>query len=473
MRSLLAVILTCSMGAYLDAKDGKISVGDDVEVKLSGGFNFDYVTRDKAILEGENAINEAGGGKMDTTNFFTGRATVRSQVTWSDKVSGLMELETRSINAGSWQTFGSDSGAMDLDVEQLYLDLKGFINPTLNWRWGVQDVRFKNAAWDDSFFMDITESESAWSGFTADGTRTKNFTFRDTIEPVGVNVMWGGMDKPCTLNVFYFDVVEGGGAISTDEQVYGAVYSHTLTGMSFGELKFGVTAVGFAGGGSIKGESLWTFGLSADAMLMDKQLEAFAEYYNQSGDTRDDKSLTPSGDIDKKAYAYQVGTRFTPNVANWQGVWAELRYTFVTGDDSPTDADDESFQSYENVDDFLVVESNDFGMDVDTNYNAWKIKLGKKDIDVAALGKLSVALKYGVFKFNEDIYGILGQTAALVTNEDQLGNELDVDVDLWYSQSLGFYFKLGSLRGSDLLDKITPSDESSTWVTVLGAKVTW
>lgn len=503
------------------AADGKLTIGEGVDLTISGDVNIDYAQIDGNLLELQSRLATASttfklnkdttqvrvsnAPRINSIDLFTGRFTLRGDLSWGDRVSGRVEFETKSIADGGaalgtaaddWNRIGADGADKDLEVEQAYIDIKQVVTDFITLRLGMQDVRYKNTVHEDPFFMDLTESESAWSGASSDGYRLTNSVNRTTLEPVGILARLAMAEQPWTLDLFYFTVSEniagGTGEAKQDERIAGAVFSYDLAGIvaALDALKAGIMLVQFGGGTASPsatarqgGQNVRTWGLNFDLMAMEKQIEVFGEFYTQSGTVFEDTSAR--GDLDQSGQAFQFGARYVPAMENLKNYWAELKYSKISGDENPADSDNEQFMSYENVDDFIVMESNDFGLDWDANYKAWKLKVGANDIAaLGEFGKISATLKYGMFKTDETVYTIdatgAGGTLAGTTNQfaaigsgDKLGNEFDLNVELSHSKNVRFYWTYGLLMGSDALDDATPSSESKTWVAVIGTKLSW
>jgi hypothetical protein len=180
--------------------------------------------------------------------------------------------------------------------------------------------------------------------------------------------------------------------------------------------------------------NVWTMGIGVDA-IPTEFWELYTQGYLQWGETGEK--------ADKKdSYALQVGTRFAS-----LPFWAEIAYAKLSGDGDPDDGDDTSFQSFEDVDRFLIVQDNYFGLDLDTNISSYRFTLG------CDLENLFLCADVGVFRLEEPLFQA-GEV--FVYNEERrIGKELDLsvrwEVNPWTVLSL----KVAYLGDSKLLSALT------------------
>lgn len=455
---------------------GKVIGGSEkhsgMQIQISGRVDMKYVNRDSTIDEtGENirtgTVPTSTTAKEDSDNFATGRVTLRFDVDVKDKVKTVVELESKSVdgygttNAGNYGNLAWGNDNIDIDVEQAYLDLGEFVVDKLSMRMGVQDVKYALRANGDAFFCDISESESFFAGVNTAGTAIRNSMDRDVSEAVGAKAHyecneWIGTDLVAVT-------VDEGGNVRNDEALYLCHASFKPTDNLGG---FGLAAVSNGNAVNNKGDEVWTFGGGVDLMMADKVTELFGEYYMQTGDLRDDASLSPDSISKRRAHAYRFGGRYTGK----DGWWLEGSYELKTGDSRASDTRDNTFQSYENVDTLVIVEDNELGLDVDTNYSALKGAVSYGPIDLGDMLKnVSVRSDIGFFKSDEPWATAAG--TEYVRGKQNIGTEWDNSL-LWaYNDSVMISFKLAYLANSEITDRLTPKGEESSFMTVFGADV--
>jgi hypothetical protein len=171
----------------------------------------------------------------------------------------------------------------------------------------------------------------------------------------------------------------------------------------------------------------------------------------------------PSEVLDHEAWAFQIGFRYDA-LQTAGKPWIDVSYTFRTGDENLTDGKHQNFLSYEDVDDLAIIEGNDLGLDVDTNYWAFKTAGG---LHFATVGghsdNVSLSGILGFAGFDEDI-----PRSPFVApgggKEEGLGAELDIKVGYAYNDALSFNALLGILMSADALKAFTVDDDDDAWL---------
>src|SRR6185503_8945953 len=85
--------------------------------------------------------------------------------------------------------------------------------------------------------------------------------------------------------------------------------------------------------------------------------------------------------VHKEAYAFNLGARYLGFFD--RKLWIEAALARRSGDRRAGDDHDQAFQSYENVNRFLILESSEFGLDVDTNVTSTRLTVGVGPFDVS------------------------------------------------------------------------------------------
>jgi hypothetical protein len=252
--------------------------------------------------------------------------------------------------------------------------------------------------------------------------------------------------------------IDEGGPASDDEAAYAVTFYYDLESVGKGSrigaiLAFNAIPEGAVGNTS----SIMTIGGGASLKGLGgmDNLEVFGEFYVQSGD------VGTSGDAG--GTAFNIGGHF--DFEGDSAPWVELQITMLSGDDDPADGDFDQFLSYENVNDFLIIESNVFGANIGTNYFAIKA-MGGLSFTAGGGEKNNMSLTggFGVFTASEDITvgGSVGDT-------DKIGSELDVKLTYWYSKAVSMDVAAAFLFGSEVLEGATaPDDEDSTMLFTFG-----
>jgi hypothetical protein len=183
-------------------------------------------------------------------------------------------------------------------------------------------------------------------------------------------------------------------------------------------------------------------------------LEVFGEFYIQSGDIGANGSAGGT--------AFQLGGHY--DLQGDSAPWDELQFLLLSGDDDLADTDVDSFLCYDNVNDFLIVESNVFGLNVNTTLTAIKI-MGGVSFTAGGGEKNNISLtgKLGLFTATEDV-----NVGGTIGNTDKIGTEFDVMLTYAYSRAVSMDVQLAFLFGSELLEGATTDSEDSSTLFSLG-----
>lgn len=433
-----------------DPPEGKVVTGHErssaVRLEFSGHFDLHYVSRDGAINEAGSTLN-GFPGSQSTTNAWAGRLNLRVDATVKDSVRGVLELENRSFEDGLNEPFSSDPRTDTILIRQGFVDVPDFLTPGLDVRVGIQNLTIRNRPHDEAFFLDLNESESFFGGFSAAGARIQNTVDRDVREATGIRLDWAPNDF---MKLEGAALVYGeGGATSQDESVYVLALNSLL-----GEHWAAWILAALVTGGDPHLDEVATFGAGVNGYLgAGRLLEVFAELYGQTGTL-----VSSPVSVRKQAYAFNVGGRFLSPCGCY---WVEAAFSERTGDRRAGDDRDQAFQSFENENRFLILQSAEYGLDVDTNVRLIRAALGTGPIPLAEGRPLRLQLDAGRFTAMEPLPGT-GSTR-------QWGLETDLSATWAYNESLSFKLQIAGLWGSGLLDALTVDGQESAYLVVAGA----
>lgn len=483
------LVLALAAGAYAQK-----SVGLDdnrkqtLDVDFSGEIDLNWAHQDDLLREVAFAATggawTAGGvASTQSAAFFWGRLTLNIQAHIADNVHGFIQLETDNIDQGSITPFGGTSGVTSFAdmsgtprVEQAYVRMAQVWHDRISLQLGLQDVNvaFRKPGRSGAYYADLTEAESAWHGVNL----ASPVTFYDTMAPVGGRFQFEDIhENHVDFNLWLLPSVSQSQiaplALDSTEELYMTTVDWYPTGLSEpeGEAKIQLLLaymIGGATGTEVNGlvagghdMQVWTLGLGFDLVgIGDPGLELWANVYWQGGSAG--RTAAAGGtDLDQGAWALDVGFRY--DAVQTQGQpWFELNYTTRSGDDSTTDGDHEGFISYENVDDLAIVEGNELGLDIDTNYSAFKIKGGIKFSSAHGSDNIALNMIIGLCSFNED------QPLGAAAQDEDMGWEVDAKLTYWYNDQLSFSLLVAFLTGADALDNYTVDSDSSTWLMNIG-----
>lgn len=429
---LLALLLL--LQAAQDPQPPPVTTGADqgsaIRMSLSGHIDLHYLYRAPAIEDAGGQLNQLAPGTTGSSTQWSGRLSLRSDIEVKDLVTGVIELENRSFENGINKPFAASPPDSSFEIKQGYIEVGRFLAPDLNLRIGVQNVTFRNRPQDEPFFMDLGESEPFSSGFQAAGSFVGNSVDRTITQPTGIRLFYSPFEV-ASVQAFWMVVNEQGGS-SQDEAVYGVVANSLLAE----NWSAWVLATVVQGGGDRLGD-VETFGAGVDGYLGEsKSVELFTEVYGQWGTLQH----APAA-VHKEAYAFNAGARVF--LCDCKKLWVEAALSRRSGDRHAGDDHDQSFQSYENVNRFVILESSEFGLDVDTNVTAARAAVGVGPFNVDGR-PMRVQLDLGRFAAVAPV-----QTASGASR--QWGFESDLSFVWSYNESFALSLKGAWLADSDLL----------------------
>jgi hypothetical protein len=422
--------------------------GSAVRLQLSGHLDLHYLHRSSLIDDAGSSLNglaPAGG----PTDFWSGRIGLRADIEVKDLVTGVLEIENRSFEKGMNKPFSASPPDTAVQIRQGYIEAGEFLTSQLNLRIGIQNVTLRNRPQEEAFFMDLGESEGFFKGFQAGGSFISNTVDRDVGQATGVRLFYSPFEV-MTIQAFWMVYGEGAGTPLGDS-VYAVLANSLLAENWSAWLLFAVVS----GQGPQLGE-VGTLGFGVDGYFGDsKELELFAEGYYQRGTLQHAPTL-----VRKEAYAFNAGARLVP--CSCKKFWIEAAFSRRSGDRQSGDNRDQAFQSYENVNRFLILESAEFGLDVDSNLDCARIALGVGPFDVAGR-PLRIQADVGRFTAVTPIQSVVAAGTSL-----QWGIESDLAFTWNYNDSFSLSLRGAWLADSELLRRIGTGGNHA-WLMVFGA----
>lgn len=418
--------------------------GSAIRLQVTGHLDLHYLYRSGEVEQAGALLNGLVPPSTGSRNFWSGRISLRTDIEVKDLVSGVIELENRSFERGINKPFSADPPDAGVEIKQGHIDVGQFLTPSLSLRIGIQDVTFRNRPQDEPFFMDLGEAESFSSGFDPVSGSIRNSVDREIGQATGIRLFYSPAEI-VTLQAFWMVYGEGG-STPRDESIY-AVVANSLLGEHWAAW---LLLAGVNSDGGDRLGTTGTLGLGVDGYFGDdKALELFVEGYLQAGTLRH----APAA-VHKRANAFNVGARYVGFFD--RKLWVEAAAVRRSGDRRGGDDRDQAFQSYENVNRFLVLESSEFGLDVDTNLAGVRLTLGAGPFLVDGR-PLKIQVDVGRF--------------AAVTPVLGFGRGWGVESDLgftWnYNESFNLSLKGAWLGDSELLHRL--QGENHAWLAVFGA----
>jgi hypothetical protein len=432
---------------------GQVTAGNDrssaLRIQLSGETEIYFVSRDSSINDAGDTLNAPAAPTTPLTNFWAGRLSVRMDVSLKDQVSAVLEFANRPYDEGSNIPLGTNPPGGLVHFQQAYIDVSDLVLSGLSMRLGLQEVTLRNRPHDEPFFLALGDSEGFFEGLSPSGTFLRNTVDRDIRQATGVRMRYD-FNEGMSAQAMALAYPEGD-LVGRFEQVYLATLNARPTDNLATWILFAwVTGVN-------RDEQVWTLGWGVDAYVgTSKSLELFAEAYYQGG------SLAP--DVRKEAYAFNAGFR-TVDVG-FEGLWVEGACSLRSGERQPGGRIERTFQSYENENRFLILQSAEFGLDVDVNVFVVRLAVG---CSPARLSGRPLHLQLDVGNFTGD-QPILDPTGGhLAGSSRHWGVEVDGTASWNYNESLTFRLQVAGLTHSPVLEALTPGRDRGAILLVAGA----
>ena len=374
---------------------------ETLKVTVSGGFDMDWVYRGKELTE------LLGGSGRDEGRIES-NANVRFDIDLSNKVSVILNLATVRLN-GSYASIGQlGDGGQNVELWDAAVRIQEVLDPAITIQVGTNnDFMFDLRGRGSPLFF--APGMSGSFGSNIGGTTAGDLNYNQV---AGV-VLWYNRDA-AHFALALLPAINEGGPASNDEAAYAVTFYYDLDSVGKGSRIGAILSVNTladlapaASGGSESQIITIGGGASLKGLGGMEGLEVFGEFYIQSGD------IGPTGDAGGTAFS--LGGHY--DLQGEGSPWVGLEFTILSGDDDLADTDVDSFLSYENVNDFLIIESNMFGLNINTNYTAIKIMGG---ISFTAGGgdknNISVSGGLGLFTATEDI-----NVGGTIGNTDEIG----------------------------------------------------
>ncbi len=442
---LFMVALAFPAAAQEKEKPVLLDKGRDetVKVTVTGDIVLDYVWRSQELTYFTTSYDPGPGS--DGENTFEGTLAVRFNVELSRNISAVVEIGKERVDDGQILYLGTEANGL-VQVRELHVNIAEFIVPELKIQVGIPTWSFDVRGRGSSFAFDPRHSQSfvrnrfAYEDVT--GTMATRAGAPDELDPVGAVLTY--TMAPLTVDVVILPAVIEWGSPGDDEALYAVDLWFDIDQIGKGSRVGGILALSAAPTG---GTSIFTLGGGAVIKEIIPGLEVYGEAYFQFGKAGDNELPAPlNEDIKAAGVAFQAGARF--DFGGDLNPWLGANITMISGD-GDDDADDDtvdSFLSYENVNDLLILEDMYFGLDWDTNYFALKFS-GGLAMSVAGGNKnLELSAALGICRTMEDV-----QFAA--NTENALGTEIDAKLRFALTKQVVLNAAVAVLVGSDVMEQ--------------------
>jgi hypothetical protein len=310
-------------------------------------------------------------------------------------------------------------------VHQAYLKLDQLVTPDLSLTFGIQEVVFDVVGKGNPLVIALgrcatlaeagaTHIEAEVGGIRADyklGT-AGNITFAHMI----------------TLDT---------GDVHANETVTLIDGNYKVTEKTVVEGLFGLINIG-----GTRGSEVWLLGagVASNGEFL-PGLNLYGQVYFEFG------TLEDAGGVktDAGGLMFDIGADYQLDMA-WKPTFG-VEYLYVTGDDGDTGDENETFISYEDNNDLVVLEDKEFGFNVNSDYSVIKIRASIQGDLLASPVKdaFKLELLLGIARTVEDGTDADGDATK------NLGTELDVKASWMANKQLKVYTGFGWLFSSDIL----------------------
>ncbi|MCZ6690362.1 MAG: hypothetical protein O7H41_12220 [Planctomycetota bacterium] len=460
--SLLAVILGSVTGVRAD----EVKVKGLPKITISGEVDLRGVFRNDDLMDiNAGILRVPSGSGASHSDFFADPDL-------------LLNIDIENPGTPLWnarlafktpQYLMDDFGAQmrEVHIKEGYIEVPQLIIEPVKLRFGIMDYKTDVRKNGQSFLFHPYESESAFfkrfgnsagaggpivipvgsngnGTFASAGTSAAPGAFLEgvgpgsstgeanTLETAGALLTYatGGI----SLEAFYFNLVELRDVGIGDEVAFGAVATYDLQERGRVQALY----IGFEDDSSSHIHNIGV-GASVLPIATDRfgSLEAYGEFVYQFGKLATNVPDLGGRDLRQDSFATYAGVRYVLPGSNLKPGF-DFSYWYIKGDNTSNSNVNNDFVSYENIDDTMIVEENDYGLDIDTNYMAWKFRfmLGWDLNDTDEIEQdFELSVLYANFHLEQ----------AERNQPEKIGDEIDVRL-LWnYSTSLSFYAGAGWL----------------------------
>lgn len=435
--------------------------GDTVKINISGDIIMDFVYRSPELVWMTDNVGSDDPQESDGETTVEGQVSIRFDAELSDKISAVVEIAHKRLDGGISRFSGGISE--EIDLRMAYLKVMDLFTPGLSAKLGQVDWSFDVRGKGSSFAFDPRNSQLINRNIRVTEDSIGAWATRgddpDQNEPVGAVLNY--TKDAWTLELVMLPVVSEGGNPSLDESLYAVDFWYNLESAVGKGSRIGVilAASGLNGGAAgvdNHSTAMITVGVGVN-LVFQGGIELYGEVYKQAGKIGRTDFSGNDDEADARGHALQVGLDYHLQ-GNENNIWLGINLTVISGDenDDASDRDADAFASYENVNDLLILESQFFGVDLDTNYTAVKLKGG------ITFGKLDVNIIVGIVNATEELTNG-------ADDEKKFGNEFDVTARYNLGKQVALTAGFALLLSSDILEEAMGADGDADDRCMLGS----
>lgn len=424
-------------------------------VKLTGMVEMNIVNKSRHF-------NEAITGTRKQYTKWDPKVELGLEFFLGKDVYGWLKLQLRDdIN----DDFGTQEPRY-LSVKEAYANIKSlfpdvFGEEIFKLKVGVQEIVYDLRGNGHAFMFDTSQSESAFwpgksPGYAPATAADKPFDgLWNTRDDANDNLEFSGFGEASTTDFggffFSYDNKKKSGVvfdfifgITRETREANEDQSLAIASLTYHYPKeMGKLRTFISGFSNNPASRVFSYGIGLQMFPFGNSFEMFFEMVGQGGvflNDWDNSFYQPNGvtdtigeRVEQLAFGGYWGFRYT--YTRYWHPYVEASYWYLSGDPDQTDDRQQCFLSYEDVDETLIIEDNLYGLDVDTNYQAIKLKTGFNPIR-----HMTLEILYAYFARARDR-----------TAKDKIAQEIDIRLKWDYTESCTFEFGGGRAFDMDYL----------------------
>ena len=415
-------------------------------ITISGTLGVNFVFRDDFFAD-TDYDSTTGSTDLDS-DFFDPRISLRMDIYLDNNIKGVIELQNEQRQARLQRTSlknyyysrRSSDDVFHLEFERAYIELGNFLKKGLTLQAGIIPLKYSLRPDGASFFMNLKEAESP-------------FATRDDTHAAGAFLRYQPDQRLSFYAEGFYLVTSESGFGRKDESVMGVNLDLYLPKNLQDKDEATVTLIRtfnllFAAIQRDNNSPIWTFGIGFDYFLSGNinsyMLELYGEALVQFGKYHGKNEAPSFSNRDQQHLAFggYAGFRYMIRDSKYKP-YLDVSFWYISGDDDDPDRrKNNDLVSYEDIDTTIIMEENDYGLDIDSNYWAVKVRAGlslkeifKEEVDLDIL--------YAHFEAVDAPPGIT----------HRMGEEIDIRITWQYSSDMFFHVTAGILFAGDYFDE--------------------
>jgi hypothetical protein len=448
-RTLFAVVVFLVLFAVASlCEAGNVETKKSKGITISGEIKLDSIFSNREV----NTVifGPVGGKRQSSATFSDPTITLNFDVWLAKHVNAWLTLKTPEYLLDDMGSPVLPVGPTNyprriLEVDQAYVHIDEFGYKELSLRLGIQNIIYDMLENGNPFFYAIGQCEDAFTNnfnVPGDGQLELNGPgLASTIEAGGMKL---GYHKKSERLQFRGDMIFATTVetrqVDQDRELFALVGNIAVPHEKDYVAKIMMTLASMSQNPASR---IWTLGLGS-TFKATKTLDVFAEAYGQGGTywSNYNPAVDPANistqakDIHQQAFGGYGGFRYTMAESAWTP-YLGLEWWWLSGDPDRTDRKQQNFISYEDVDDTIILEENNYGYDLDTNYSALKFRAGFKPARDWAL-----SLLYGSFRTARKVKANPGLG---YRGYEKIGDEFDIQIKWDYTEDITFRAGVGLL----------------------------